>query len=78
MGKVYIAIKSCLILTQINIIDLDSISSKFLEINDGITYQGRKMVSVNKGLWDKISESETRLKKSTRLTENGLGYVKKY
>ena len=33
--------------------------------NDGITCQGGKMVSVNKGSWDKLSES-------------GLGYVRKY
>ena len=29
--------------------------------NDGITCQGGKMVSVNKGSWDKLSESGTEI-----------------
>lgn len=29
--------------------------------NDGITCQGGKMVSVNKGSWDKLSESGTKI-----------------
>lgn len=47
--------------------------------NDGITCQGGKMVSVNKGSWDKLSESGTSVEeKDISLTESGLGYVRKY
>ena len=46
--------------------------------NDGITCQGGKMVSVNKGSWDKLSESGTSIEENISLTESGLGYVRKY
>ena len=46
--------------------------------NDGITCQGGKMVSVNKGSWINFQKAKQALKKNTSLTENGLGYVKKY
>ena len=43
--------------------------------NDGITCKGGKMVSVNKGSWDKLSPVS---KKNISLIESGLGYVRKY
>ena len=46
--------------------------------NDGITCQGGKMVSVNKGSWDKLQKVEPASKKNISLTESGLGYVRKY
>lgn len=36
------------------------------------------MVSVNKGSWDKLSESGTSVEENISLTESGLGYVRKY
>ena len=35
--------------------------------NNGITCQGGKMVSVNKGSWDKLSESGTIIKEKNKL-----------
>lgn len=46
--------------------------------NDGITCQGGKMVSVNKGSWDKLSEGGTSVEENISLTESGLGYVREY
>ncbi len=46
--------------------------------NDGITCQGGKMVSVNKGSWISFQKVEPASKKNISLTESGLGYVRKY
>lgn len=46
--------------------------------NDGITCQGGKMVSVNKGSWDKFSEGGTSVEENISLTGSGLGYVREY
>ena len=49
------------ILTQIEKESVDMIFADppYFLSNDGITCQGGKMVSVNKGSWDKLSESVT-------------------
>ena len=36
--------------------------------NDGITCQGGKMVSVNKGSWDKLAESGTSVEEKHKFT----------
>lgn len=47
--------------------------------NDGITCKGGKMVSVNKGSWDKLeSTREKTLMRNISLIGNGLSYVKEY
>lgn len=45
--------------------------------NDGITCQGGKMVSVNKGSWDKLSESETSIEEKHKFNRKWIRLCKK-
>ena len=45
--------------------------------NDGITCQGGKMVSVNKGLWDKLSESGTSVEEKHKFNRKWIKLCKK-
>ena len=45
--------------------------------NDGITCQGGKMVSVNKGSWDKLSESGTSVKEKHKFNRKWIKLCKK-
>ena len=45
--------------------------------NDGITCQGGKMVSVNKGSWDKLSESGTSVEEKHKFNRKWIKLCKK-
>ena len=45
--------------------------------NDGITCQGGKMVSVNKGSWDKLSESGTSVEEKHKFNRKWIRLCKK-
>lgn len=45
--------------------------------NDGITCQGGKMVSVNKGEWDKLSESETGVEEKHKFNRKWIRLCKR-
>ncbi len=44
--------------------------------NDGITCQGGKMVSVNKGSWDKLSESRTSVEEKHKFNRKWIKLCK--
>ena len=46
--------------------------------NDGITCQGGKMVSVNKGSWDKLSESGGSVEEKHKFNRKWIKSVRKY
>ena len=46
--------------------------------NDGITCKGGKMVSVNKGSWDRLSEGVTGVEEKHKFNRKWIRYVKKY
>ena len=64
------------ILTKMELESVDMIFADppYFLSNDGITCQGGKMVSVNKG----FRKEELVLKRNTSLTESGLSYARKY
>ena len=45
--------------------------------NGGVTCQGGKMVSVDKGTWDKISESKTGIEEKHKFNRKWIGLCKK-
>ncbi len=46
--------------------------------NDGVTCQGKVMVSVNKGSWDKLGKVETASKRNTKFNRKWIRLCKKY
>ena len=67
------------ILTKMELESVDMIFADppYFLSNDGITCQGGKMVSVNKGSWDKLSESGTSVEEKHKFNRKWIKLCKK-